>query len=152
VCVVTKLVQSTVTVSCQVSFFVIVNSEVTADTPKARQSLAFLIINMVTSVLLVVVNGFELFVKLSIVLAENAASKKTHPSPSGSQDPIPPPASVLVTVKNPVRALSVDDDGSSAGVELQERRPPRPCKHMKNQRSVTERAVSSVYATSDQDE
>ena len=67
VCVITKLVQSVVTVSCQISYFALVNSAVTADTPQARQSLAFLCINMATTILLVLLNAFEFVVKGSVL-------------------------------------------------------------------------------------
>ena len=67
VCVITKLVQSVVTVTCQVIYFALVNSAVTADTPQARQSLAFLCVNMATTILLVVLNAFEFIFKGSVL-------------------------------------------------------------------------------------
>jgi hypothetical protein len=73
VCVCTKLLQSVVTVSCQVSYFVLVNAAVTADTPQARQSLAFLLINLTVTILLVVLNAFE-FVMMRGILLSGALS------------------------------------------------------------------------------
>ena len=88
VCVCTKLLQSVVTVSCQVSFFVLVNAAVTADTPQAQQSLAFLCINMATTVLLVVLNAFEFIMQRGILLTGTLSTAPNvvlpHPSSSSS--------------------------------------------------------------------
>jgi hypothetical protein len=68
ICLCTKLLQSVITVSCQVSYFVLVNAAVTANTYAARQSLAFLVINMVTTLLLVLLNAVDFALKKAILL------------------------------------------------------------------------------------
>ena len=89
VCVVTKLVQSTITVSCQVSYFVLVNSAVTDNTPKAQQALAFLLINMTTTMLLVVINAFEFLMKRGILLGGTLSTVPDGPK-SPPQPSLPP--------------------------------------------------------------
>jgi len=68
VCMCTKLLQSVITVSCQVSYFVIVNAAITADTQQAAQQLAFLVINMTTTMLLVLINAVEFVMRRGVLL------------------------------------------------------------------------------------
>ena len=95
ICVITKFLQSVVTVTCQVSYFALVNSAVTADTPQARQSLAFLCVNMATTILLVLLSAFEFFVHLSILKNGQLSDLSDAGSSAlglGSQLPsLPPP-------------------------------------------------------------
>lgn len=65
VCLSTKLFQSCATVACQVSYFVIVN----AGADMGSMAASFLILNMVTTSLLVVLNGLEVIMKRGILLS-----------------------------------------------------------------------------------
>ena len=94
VCVLTKLVQSVVTVGCQISYFFLVNSAIMADTPQARQSFAFLCINLATTVLLVVLNAFEYIMKGSILKGNNISDVPddvVDTRKSGETHSLPPP-------------------------------------------------------------
>jgi len=68
-CMATKLVQSVITVSCQICYFALVNAAITADTPQAQKSMGFLVLNLTTALLLVVINAFEFYVKRSVLIS-----------------------------------------------------------------------------------
>ena len=61
----TKLFQSCVTVACQASYFLIVN----AGADLSSMSASFLILNMISTSLLVVLNGMEMLMKRGILLS-----------------------------------------------------------------------------------
>jgi hypothetical protein len=89
VCVCTKLLQSAITVSCQVSYFVIVNAAITADTQQATQQLAFLVINMTTTVILVIVNGLEFVMKRSVLLGGTLSAVPDAMGSGSQSSPLP---------------------------------------------------------------
>jgi hypothetical protein len=89
VCVCTKLLQSVITVSCQVSYFVIVNAAITADTQQAAQQLAFLVINMTTTAILVIVNGLEFVMKRSVLLGGTLSAVPDAMGLGGQSSPLP---------------------------------------------------------------
>jgi len=143
VCVVTKIVQSVVTVSCQLAFLIHVNSAVMGSSVRARQSLAFLVINMITTVLLVIINSFEFMMKWGTLVEGTLSSEpdKSHEaSPSSSSghgsaqslhrmsfftsrvDPIPPQvAGDNEMVANPIAGIEMTEVGAATSSSLRER-------------------------------
>jgi hypothetical protein len=89
VCMCTKLLQSVITVSCQVSYFVIVNAAITANTQQAAQQLAFLVINMTTTVILVIVNGLEFVMKRSVLLGGKLSAVPDASGLGNQSSPLP---------------------------------------------------------------
>ena len=93
VCVCTKLAQSGLMVSCQIAYFVIVGSFVLSDAPESKLSLGFLLINISSTVLLVVVNAFELCMKWGIIRDETLSSIPDEPMVA-QHTSLPPPKRV----------------------------------------------------------